>query len=108
MASNGFIGPPQCGHNGVGGLYVASSVLVPWRLLEAVRGTRTSRLEPTLAKWDAATALCGTEAEASGAATTEAANTAPSPTATFRRTLNPVLLNCVSGFPRITVIVDMS
>jgi hypothetical protein len=87
---------------------VATSVLVPWRLLEAVRATRTSRLEPTLAKWDAATALRGTVAEASGAATTEAANTAPSATATFRRILNPVLLNCVSEFSRITVIVDMN
>jgi hypothetical protein len=87
---------------------VANSVLVPWRLLEAVRGTRTSRLEPTLAIWDAVAALCGTAAEASGAATTEAANTAPSPTATFSRILNPVLTGCVSGFSRITVSVDIN
>jgi hypothetical protein len=86
---------------------VATSVLVPWQPLEAVTGTRTSRLEPTLAKWDAAITPCGTAAEASGAVTIEAANTAPTPTATLRRTFNLALLNCASGFSRMTVIVGM-
>ena len=75
-----------------------------------ITGARTLGL-PTLAECAATVAPLGVAAAANGEAAIEATDTAPTPTATFRRTLNPVtpvFLNCIFGSSRITVIVDLN
>jgi hypothetical protein len=56
LGANDVSGVPQCGTVGAGPFLGTTNALVPWRLFEAARDTRTLRLEPTLAEREAALA----------------------------------------------------